>query len=579
LFAVFWGGGMGDFFKKIGEFFSSNLSKLNQTQKIIIFSVIGVIVIALIIIIAFSSKPDKTLLFQKPLTPEDYAKVTKALQDLNADFSTKEDKYIIVKDQKTAQTLRMKLGQQGIIPNNVTGWELFDTQKWTTTDFERDVNLKRAIKGEIERQLKLLDGVEECYLNIAWPKESLFSNTAQEITASLTIIPKPYSNILENRKQIEGIKKLVAFGIPGLKEENVVITDPSGNIVSDFSSQDNTAYLEIVKQQLQIKERERVKIEQRIRDQLQKIIGKNKIDIQLDIDIRFDQVQSEANKIIPVVIKPDNPNTPYDDSVIVPNVTISEQTIQKEYKGPQTIPEGPPGTEPNVPPGYKELLPSSVVVNENQQTKNYEVSTEKVVSSMTPYQINKVSCSVMVDGIWEVEVDSKGNLVVDKTKLGYKRKYTPLSDDELKKIEEVVKGAIGYDKARGDIVTVQNIPFNHEAEFAAEDAIIKRKDLLRKALITSFASILVFLLIIVLYRVISAEVQRRKKLKEEELLRKQQELREKALRAAEKEGIEVELSMEEKARLEMQENAINVAREHPEEVAKLIRTWLAEDVS
>ncbi|MCR4421159.1 MAG: flagellar M-ring protein FliF [Exilispira sp.] len=570
---------MGDFFKRIGEFFSSNLSKLNQTQKIIIFSVIGVIVISLIIIIAFSSKPDKTLLFQKPLSPEDYAKVTKALQDINADFSTKDDKYIIVKDQKTAQTLRMKLGQQGIIPNNVTGWELFDTQKWTTTDFERDVNLKRAIKGEIERQLKLLDGVEECYLNIAWPKESLFTNTAQEITASLTIIPKPYSNILENRKQIEGIKKLVAFGIPGLKEENVVITDPSGNIVSDFSSMDNTAYLEIVKQQLQIKERERVKIEQRIRDQLQKIIGKNKIDIQLDIDIRFDQVQSEANKIIPVIIKPDNPNTPYDDSVIVPNVTISEQTIQKEYKGPQTIPEGPPGTEPNVPPGYKELLPSSVVVNENQQTKNYEVSTEKVISSLTPYQINKVSCSVMVDGKWEIEIDSKGNLVVDKSKLGYKRKYTPLSDDEIKKIEEVVKGAIGYDKARGDIVTVQNIPFNHESEFAAEDAIIKRKDLLRKALITSFASILVFLLIIVLYRVISAEVQRRKKLKEEELLRKQQELREKALRAAEKEGIEVELSMEEKARLEMQENAINVAREHPEEVAKLIRTWLAEDVS
>lgn len=570
---------MGEFFKKIIDFFKSAFSKLNQTQKIIIFSVIGLIVIALIVIIGFSSKPDKTLLFQKPLTPEDYAKVTKALQDMNADFSTKDDKYIIVKDVKTAQTLRMKLGQQGIIPNNITGWELFDTQKWTTTDFERDVNLKRAIKGEIERQLKLLDGVEECYLNIAWPKESLFSNTQQEITASLTIIPKPYSNILENRKQIEGIKKLVAFGIPGLKEENVVITDPSGNIVSDFSSQDSTAYLEIVKQQLQIKERERVKIEQRIRDQLQKIIGKNKVDIQLDIDIRFDQVQSEANKIIPVVIKPDNPNTPYDDSVIVPNVTISEQTIQKEYKGPQTIPEGPPGTEPNVPPGYKELLPSSVVVNENQQTKNYEVSREKVVSSMTPYQINKITCSVMVDGIWEIEVDSKGNLVVDKVKLGYKRKYTPLSEDDLKKIEEIVKGAIGYDKARGDMVTVQNIPFNHEAEFAAEDAIIKRKDLLRKALITSFVSILVFLLIIVLYRVISAEIQRRRKLKEEELLRKQQELREKALRAAEKEGIEVELSMEEKARLEMQENAINVAREHPEEVAKLIRTWLAEDVS
>ena len=203
----------------------------------------------------------------------------------------------------------------------------------------------------------------------------------------------------------------------------------------------------------------------------------------------------------------------------------------------------------------------------------------KRLTSLTPYQINKITCSVVVDGKWEIEVDEKGNLVVDKTKLGYKRKYTPVEQEELTKIEQVIKGAIGYDKARGDMVTVQNIPFNHETEFSAEDAIIKRKELIRKALITSFVSILLFLLIIVLYRVIAAELQRRKKLKEEELLRKQQELREKALRAAEKEGIEVELSMEEKARLEMQENAINIAREHPEEVAKLIRTWLAEDVT
>ncbi|HOV45731.1 MAG: flagellar M-ring protein FliF [Spirochaetes bacterium] len=570
---------MGDFFKKIVDFFKNTFSKLNKNQKIIIISVAAAIIIALILIISFSSKPDKTLLFQKPLTPEDYAKVTKALSDMNVDFSTKDDKYIVVKDTKTAETLRMKLGQQGVIPNNVTGWELFDTQKWTTTDFERDVNLKRAVKGEIERQLKLLDGIEDCYLNVAWPKETLFSTNAEPVTASLTIIPKPYSTLLENRKQIEGIKKLVAFGIPGLKEENVVITDPSGNIISDFSSEDQSSYLEIVKQQLQIKERERVKIEQRIREQLQKIIGQNKVDIQLDIDIKFDQIKSEADKIIPTVLKEDNPNTPYDDSVIAPNVTISEQTINKEYKGPQTIPEGPPGTEPNVPPGYKELLPSSIVMNENQQTKNYEISKEKVTTSLTPYQINKITCSVVVDGKWEIEVDEKGNLVVDKTKLGYKRKYTPVEQEELTKIEQVIKGAIGYDKARGDMVTVQNIPFNHETEFSAEDAIIKRKELIRKALITSFVSILLFLLIIVLYRVIAAELQRRKKLKEEELLRKQQELREKALRAAEKEGIEVELSMEEKARLEMQENAINIAREHPEEVAKLIRTWLAEDVT
>ena len=65
--------------------------------------------------------------------------------------------------------------------------------------------------------------------------------------------------------------------------------------------------------------------------------------------------------------------------------------------------------------------------------------------------------------------------------------------------------------------------------------------------------------------------------KEEELARQHQAMREAALRTAEEQGMEVELSIEERARMEMQENAINMAREHPEDVAQLIRTWLIEE--
>ena len=54
-------------------------------------------------------------------------------------------------------------------------------------------------------------------------------------------------------------------------------------------------------------------------------------------------------------------------------------------------------------------------------------------------------------------------------------------------------------------------------------------------------------------------------------------MREAALRTAEEQGVEVELSVEDRARLEMQENAVNMAREHPEDVAQLIRTWLVEE--
>ena len=73
------------------------------------------------------------------------------------------------------------------------------------------------------------------------------------------------------------------------------------------------------------------------------------------------------------------------------------------------------------------------------------------------------------------------------------------------------------------------------------------------------------------------EVERRRRLKEEERLRNQQLEREKRLWDAEQAGMEVSMSVEERKRLELQENAINMAKEHPEDVALLIRTWLMEE--
>jgi len=85
------------------------------------------------------------------------------------------------------------------------------------------------------------------------------------------------------------------------------------------------------------------------------------------------------------------------------------------------------------------------------------------------------------------------------------------------------------------------------------------------------------LVLIVAYRLIAKEVERRRRLREEELARQHQAMREAALRTAEEQGVEAELSVEDRARLEMQENAVNMAREHPEDVAQLIRTWLVEE--
>ena len=139
------------------------------------------------------------------------------------------------------------------------------------------------------------------------------------------------------------------------------------------------------------------------------------------------------------------------------------------------------------------------------------------------------------------------------------------------------KGAIGYSPARRDTVIVKNIQFDRTEEFAIEDAYLKKREQLRKTLISALIALFAIFIITIAYRAVSREVSRRKRIKEEELARQQQLMREAALRSAEEEGVEVELSAEERARLEMQENVMNIAREHPEDVAKLIRTWLAEE--
>jgi flagellar M-ring protein FliF len=77
---------------------------------------------------------------------------------------------------------------------------------------------------------------------------------------------------------------------------------------------------------------------------------------------------------------------------------------------------------------------------------------------------------------------------------------------------------------------------------------------------------------------ISREMERRKRLAEEERARREQMLRESAMAEAESgDGMDVSISLEERTRMELMESAINLAKEHPEDAAQLIRTWLIEE--
>jgi len=567
---------MNEFFKNLLGNVKSVYIKLSKTQKLVILGVILLLVVSFIFLISFSSKPTETLLFQTVLNQNDLQRITNKLTEWNVEYKIKDGKYIVVKDENTSAYLRMKLGLAGVLPSGIKGWELFDTQSWTTTDFERNVNLRRAIIGEITKHIKLLDDVEDVSIQIAMPKAELYLDNEAPYTASVIITPAPYSDILTNKKKIKGIIDLVAFGVDKLKPENIVVTDNHGNILSDFSSEETTNYLNRAKEEWKIKERLRLNMQNEIAEKLKSVLGKDKVDVSVQVDLDFDQKNIQKTEYIPIIKKPDNPETPYDESEVAMNVVRSEKTTDEKFKGTGFVPEGPPGVEPNVPPGYKEATGEGSEYEKKETVKNYEVSQQVSKIQSAPYRIKRVSVAVWVDGTWKKVYDKNGKPVLT-SEGGIKREYVPRSPDEIKKYEEIVKGAIGYDPRRHDIVVVKNIKFDRTKEFELEDAYLKKREQMRKTLLSALIALFALFVVTIAYRAISKEIQRRKRIREEELARQQQLMREAALKSAEEEGAELELSPEERARLEMQENVMNIAREHPEEVAKLIRTWLAEE--
>ncbi len=567
---------MNEFFRKLLDQikkFGDTLKKLNKRQKIVIGVVAVVVIISIIFLISYSKKGAYTVLYRN-LSTEDFGKITKKLQEWGYEFIPEENTIWVRPEQRGY--IKMKLAQEGIIPKGIKGWELFDTQKWTTTEFERNVNLRRAIIGEVTRHLKMLDDIEDVSIEITMPAKELYIDEDTPWKASVVITPAPYSDITKNKKKIKAIINLIAFAVDKLSPENIVVVDNHGKLLSDFEEEEKMDYIERAKRETKIMEMLRRRYQEEIYRGLEKFIGKDKVDVRVFLELDFDQQEIEKKEYLPTKLKEDNPLTPYDESVYVDKIVRSEKDVSEKFQGYGFVPEGPPGVEPNYPPGYKEASDKFGKYEKKEVIKNYEISEQKVKIKKSPYKIKRISVAVWVDGTWKKVYDKKGNLVINPDG-SIKRKYIPREPEELKKYEEIVKAAIGYNPARGDQVVVKNVKFNWEDVWRKEDEALRRKMQLRKTLIWALVTLFALFLGTLAYRAIMREIERRRRIREEQLMLEQQRRREAALKAAEEESVEVELSLEEKARMEMQENAIRLAKERPQDVANLIRTWLAEE--
>lgn len=545
-------------------------------KKVILIGIIVAIIGAIVVATNVSSKPTTVKLFNAAVTDETLrSQILDRISQENIEAFVSDDGYISVLDDKTARKMRSILVTEGLTPSNVDIFEGFYNRSWSTTDKEQNIRLKNLITQNLKMHLESLSDISSANVTLVLPENELFASDQKPVSASVILNIKSSSNLANERKRLLGIQKLILSAVEGLTAENLTISDMDGNVLNDFEGMADMDRVSVIERQQKLRRKLEAQLKADVLIALQKTKTEDRIrDLNVTIDMDMSEKSNESTIYTPIEMKADNKDTPYDESAYVEGLPISQQTVTKEWQGTGYNPEGPAGVEGQNPPVYSDMSNVIGKSTETGVTQNNAVNTTHTKEKVAP-RPGRVTVSVNIDGEWKKLRDPKTHTYMIDEKTGsIAREYIPVSSEELLALTNYVKNAVGYKKDRGDEVTVTNIKIDRSAQFAEEDEEYFKKQQTRRTILLVLISIAVVLVGFILFRIISKEIERRKRLREEELLRQQQAAREQALwNATDESGVQVTMSVEESRRAELQENAINMAKEHPEDVAMLIRFW------
>ncbi len=414
------------FFQNFGTNTRNFWNSMSMTKKVA-FGATIVLIVGLVGALAASRKTDTYEYLFKNLSNEDIDQITTFLKAQGQEYVLVDKEGIKVRVQD-APILRLKLAEEGLPNHGVVGWEKFDTQEFTRTEFEQRINKQRAIQGELSRNIMMIPGVTNAKVHIVTPKKSLFLEEKMEPTAAVYI--KTKQNVQLDKKQIRGIVHLVSRSVEGLKPNNVTILDNDGKMLTEIENEDFAS--KMTKEMVNYKRNVEKQYEENIRGLVGRLVGPEKVDVKVDAVVDFTQEQQTISDVDPDRVAP-----------------VAKETTGMSLSGTGLNPTGIPGSKSNVPGEQEELtLNQSNTQNKKDSERiNYEVSKKVSQKTLPVGKVTKISAAVIVDGKQEYGAD------------GARPVFDPRTDAELKSIEDLVKSTLGFDEKRGDLVIVRNMMF------------------------------------------------------------------------------------------------------------------------
>jgi flagellar M-ring protein FliF len=388
---------------------------------------IGVAAALFALVLNVSAEP-KALLYSN-LDLKEAGSITQALDQANVKYEAKGDGSTIMVSRDKVASTRLMLSGKGLPTSGSVGYEIFDSAPALgQTDFVQNLNRQRALEGELARTIRSLKGVSSARVHLVLPRRQLFEDDGEKPSASVVIggARDPSSG------EVAAIRNLIAGAVPDLAPGRVTLVSESGKMLASGDGDGAGGDQMAEEQRASTQDRMR----KTVKDIVEGVVGPGKARVQVTADVDMARVTLQEETYDP-------------DGQVVRSTQTSEQK-QDEKKADANA--GVSAAQ-NIPGGADATAGGSnaSTSGSTEETTNYEISKKTRTEVVEPGAIKRLSVAVAVDGV--VTPAGKG-----------KTTYAPRSAEEMKRIESLVRSAVGYDAKRGDQVTVVNVRFSHDED-------------------------------------------------------------------------------------------------------------------
>ena len=371
------------------------------------------------------SQPTMGLLYSD-LSSQDASQVIKELDARNIRYEVRPDGSTILIAKSDVPKLRMELAGKGLPSGGGVGYEIFDKgDAFSSTSFVQNINHVRALEGELSRTIRSISRVQAARVHLVLPERKLFERDREPPRASIAL--KLAGDL--DAGQVRAIRHLAASAVEGLKPERVSIVDEKGRLLADGAQGDkNLAGLGLEERQTAVER----KLKSQVEEIVASIVGSGRARVQVQADLDMNRIESRSETFDP------------ESRVARSSQTRTESQVSNEAReGGVSVGNELPGAQGQQPGQQPQQRDAS---NKNEEVVNYEISRTTRNEVLEGGRVKRLSVAVLVDGIYPKAASGEPT-------------YQPRPQEELERIGQLVRTAIGFDKTRGDQVEIVNLRF------------------------------------------------------------------------------------------------------------------------